>query len=228
MILGFLGFIITIVLYSVIRKAYQHFDNNAFLSPLFITPIILVAFLLWKGIPYETYHSSAKHLTTILQPATIALAVPLYKYFEMVKKNIVKILTSILLGTIVAITSTTIIASLFNLNGEMASSMIPHSVTASIAIDISQNIGGIPAITAVFVILTGIIGSIIGPIIIKYLHIDNCIARGVLLGTSAHASGTSKAFEFGSISGTISSVSMILTGIFTIFAAPILVSLISL
>ncbi|NMA69041.1 MAG: LrgB family protein [Desulfitobacterium sp.] len=228
MIKGVFGILITILLYIGIRKAYRHFDNKPLLSPLFITPIVLVAILLWQGIPYENYHLSAKYLTNILQPATIALAIPLYKYFELLKKNFAKILISIFFGTIVAITSTAAISGLFNLNGEMANSMIPHSVTASIAIDISQSIGGIPAITAVFVVLTGIIGSIIGPIIIKYLRIENCIARGVLLGTSAHASGTSKAFEFGSISGTISSVSMILTGIFTIFAAPIFVSLISL
>jgi predicted murein hydrolase (TIGR00659 family) len=217
-----LGFLMTVAIYGVTKRVYQSSHNKALLSPLFLTPIFLVSFLLWSNTPYETYNESAKYLTKSLQPATIALSIPLFKYFEVLKKNALQIVVSVLFGSIIAILSSAYIGELFGLNIQMVDSLIPRSVTTPMAMDISQNIGGIPAITAVFVILTGIIGSLIGPFIIKTLKINSCIARGVLLGTSSHASGTTKAFEFGSISGTISSVSMILAGFITIFTAPLI------
>jgi predicted murein hydrolase (TIGR00659 family) len=218
------GFLITLAIYWSVKWCYRSSHNKALLSPLFLTPIFIVTFLVWNNISYESYYTSAKYLTDTLQPATIALAIPLFKYFEVLKKNAFQIVLSVLFGSIIAISSSAYIAGLFGLNVQMVDSLIPRSVTTPMAMDISQSIGGVPAITAVFVILTGIIGSLIGPVIIKFLRINNCIARGVLLGTSAHASGTTKAFEFGSISGTISSVSMILTGFITIFTAPIMVN----
>lgn len=224
MIYTVLGFFVTIAIYACTKWLYRSSHNKALLSPLLLAPIFLVIFLLWNKIPYESYNESAKYLTYTLQPATIAFAIPLFKYFKVLKKNALLIVSSVFLGSILAISSSVFIAGLFGLNVQMIDSLIPRSVTTPLAINISESIGGIPAITAVFVILTGIVGSLIGPFIIKTLKIDNCIARGVLLGTSAHASGTTKAFEFGSISGTISSVSMILTGFITIFAAPFMVN----
>ncbi|MEA4900932.1 LrgB family protein [Desulfitobacterium sp.] len=225
MIFNVFGFIITIAIYWGAKRIYRSSNNKALLSPLFITPLFLIILLLWSNTPYESYNTSAKYISYALQPATIALAVPLYKYFDLFKKNALPIVLSVLFGTGVALSSSELFAHLFHLDSEMIGSLIPHSVTTPMAMDISQVIGGIPAITAVFVIITGIIGSLIGPTIIKHLKINNCIARGILLGTSAHASGTTKAFEFGTTSGTISSVSMILTGFITIFAAPIMVNL---
>ncbi len=224
MIYHLFGFLITIAIYWIARRTYRSSNNKALLSPLFVTPILLVAFLLWSNIPYESYNTSAKYLTKTLQPATIALAIPLYKYFEVLKKNALQIVISVIFGSIIAISSSAYIAGLFGLNAHIIDSLIPRTVTAPMAMDISQSIGGTPAVTAVFAILTGIIGSLIGPFIIRSLRIKDCIARGVLLGTSSHAAGTTKAFEFGSISGTISSVSMILTGFITIFTAPLLVN----
>lgn len=218
------GFLITIFIYWSFRWLYRSSNNQALLSPLFLTPIFLVIFLLGSNISYEAYNFSAKYLSYALQPATIALAVPLYKYFDVLKKNAQQIVLSVLFGTLIAITSSALFARWFNLDTEMAISLIPHSVTTPLAMNISQVIGGIPSMTAVFVILTGIIGSLIGPTLIKAFKINNCITRGILLGTSAHASGTTKAFEFGTTSGTISSISMILTGFMTIVAAPFLVN----
>jgi predicted murein hydrolase (TIGR00659 family) len=224
MIYNLFGFFITIAIYWVTKRFYRSSNNKALLSPLFVTPIFLVVFLLWSNIPYESYSTSAKYLTKTLQPATIALAIPLYKNFSVLKKHASQLLLSVFFGSIIAITSSAYIADLFGLNTHIIDSLIPRTVTAPMAMDISRSIGGTPAITAVFAILTGIIGSLIGPFIIRSLRIKDCIARGVLLGTSSHAAGTTKAFEFGSISGTISSVSMILTGFITIFVAPLMVN----
>jgi len=224
MIYTVFGFLITITIYWIAKRVYRSSKNKALLSPLLLTPIFLVAFLLWSHIPYESYNTSAQYLTKTLQPATMALAIPLYKHFNVLKKHASQILLSVVFGSLIAISSSAYIAGLLGLNTQMIDSLIPRTVTAPMAMDISQSIGGAPAITAVFAILTGIIGSLIGPFIINSLKIKDCIARGVLLGTSSHAAGTTKAFEFGSISGTISSVSMILTGFITIFAAPLMVN----
>jgi putative effector of murein hydrolase len=107
----------------------------------------------------------------------------------------------------------------------MVNSLIPRSVTTPIAMNISQIIGGVPNITAVFVIITGLLGTMLGPMIVKWFRIESEVARGVLLGTGAHGTGTSKAFEFSSLTGTISSISMIVSALLTLGIAPILISL---
>lgn len=117
-----------------------------------------------------------------------------------------------------------LLAKWLHLSGELATSLVPRSVTTPIAMSISQSIGGVPSITAVFVILTGVLGTLMGPTVLRLFRIDNEIARGVSLGTAAHGTGTSKAFELSSLTGTISSISMILTALFSIGLAPALLA----
>lgn len=119
-------------------------------------------------------------------------------------------------------TSSALLAKLLHLNNGLMSSIIPRSITTPIAMNVSQAIGGVPTVTAVFVIMTGLIGTIVGPFIVKWLRIDGEIARGILFGTAAHGTGTSKAFELSSLTGTISSISMILAALFTLAATPVL------
>lgn len=227
MMIGFISLLATVAIYIVMKKVYKK-HPRIYTSPLLVTPLFLAAGLLLLETSYEDYNKGGQLLTNMLQPATVAFAVPLYKYFPILKKYAVEILFNVAVGSILAILSTVVIAKLFNLGTELIESMMPRSVTTPIAMDVSKMIGGIPAITAVFVILTAIFGTVIGPLVIRYFRIENEIARGVLLGTSAHGAGTSKAFELSSVSGTISSVSMILAAIITLFAAPFFVTMISL
>ncbi|ALC82824.1 MULTISPECIES: CidB/LrgB family autolysis modulator [Bacillus] len=226
MLISFISLLATVALYIVMKKVYKK-HPRFYTSPLLVTPLFLVAGLLLMETSYEDYNKGGQLLTNMLQPATIAFAIPLYKYYPVLKKYAVEILFNVALGSILAILSTIVIAKLLNLGTDLIESMMPRSVTTPIAMDVSKMIGGIPAITAVFVILTAIFGSVIGPLVIRYFRIDNEIARGVLLGTSAHGAGTSKAFELSSVSGTISSISMILAAIITLCAAPFLVTMIS-
>lgn len=225
MILAFISLILTIGLYVGAKWCYKA-KPKVYLSPLIVTPLLLIAFLLLTHISYESYNSGAKWLTDLLQPATIAFAVPLYKYFHLLKKYATEILVSVLCGSFVAILSSLFIAKGLHLNTQIVNSLIPRSVTTPIAMGVSENIGGVPTITAVFVIMTGLLGAIIGPIIIRLLRIENDIAKGALLGTAAHAAGTSKAFECSSTAGTISSLSMIIAALITICIAPWLVSIV--
>lgn len=226
MITGLLCLFITVSLYFVCKKLYG-FKPRVYLSPLLVTPLILVIGLLLVHIPYETYNSGGKWLSSMLQPATIAFAVPLFKYYKVLKKHAALILISVLSGSIVAMVSSLLLAQSMHLDNALVSSLVPRSVTTPIAMSVSEVIGGVPNITAVFVIITGLLGSIIGPMIVKMFRIDNEVARGVLLGTGAHGTGTSKAFELSSLTGTISSISMIVAALFTLGAAPLIISVLA-
>ncbi|MCY7769184.1 CidB/LrgB family autolysis modulator [Bacillus haynesii] len=224
MLIGCLSLIATVLIYLGAKAVYTR-HPKVYASPLLVTPVILVGLLLFINIPFEAYNAGGRLLTDMLQPATVAFAIPLYKYFPVLKKYAVEIIINVAVGCCIAILSTAFIAKLFKLNEDLIESLVPRSVTTPIAMSVSEMIGGMPAVTAVFVILTALFGSVIGPMVIRYFRIDNEIARGVLLGTSAHGAGTSKAFELSSVSGTISSVSMILAAIITLCAAPFLISL---
>lgn len=224
MIHALLYIVATLAIYAVSKKIYQRYPK-VYLSPLLITPVMLILILMTRGISFEDYNTGGQWLSKMLQPATIAFAIPLYKYYDVLKKHAVVILVSVLAGSITAIVSSALIAELLKLDTSMISSLIPRSVTTPIAMNISQIIGGVPNITAVFVIITGLLGTMLGPMIVKWFRIESEVARGVLLGTGAHGTGTSKAFEFSSLTGTISSISMIVSALLTLGIAPILISL---
>lgn len=211
----------TIGIYWLVKRLYRAKPILLF-SPLLVTPIVLVCLLIWLHIPYESYNTGAKWLSYMLQPATVAFAVPLYKHFSLLKKNASQIIVSVLAGSAVAVVSSAMLSEVLRIDKQVEYSLIPRSVTTPIAMDVSRMIGGVPSITAVLVLATGLFGSLIGPSIIRYLRIQDDIARGVMLGTSAHGAGTSKAFEFSPVSGTVSSVSMILAAVATLAAASLL------
>ncbi|MUG21355.1 CidB/LrgB family autolysis modulator [Paenibacillus macerans] len=221
---GLLSLVFTLVIYYLAKRLYK-IRPKVYLSPLLITPLFLVIGLMWAQIPYETYQAGGKWLSTMLQPATVAFAVPLYKYYNVLKKHAVEILISVLTGSVVAMFSSAFLAEWLHLDNDLITSLIPRSITTPIAMNVSQVIGGVPNITAVFVIITGLLGTMLGPLVVKLFRIENEVARGVLFGTSAHGTGTSKAFELSSLTGTISSISMILAALFTLGAAPMLISL---
>ncbi|WP_027417654.1 CidB/LrgB family autolysis modulator [Aneurinibacillus terranovensis] len=220
MLSGILCLVLTVLAYWAAKKLYR-FKNIVVLSPLLVTPLLLILFLSVSHISYGTYNSGAKWLTAMLQPATVAFAIPLYKYFQLLKRHAVEILISVVFGSCIAILSSVVLAGFVHLNPQMVDSILPRSITTPIAMNVSQTLGGIPTMTAVFVILTGICGMVIGPFVIRFLQIRNSIARGVLLGMGAHGAGTSKALELGSIEGAIASLAMIIASIVTLFIAPL-------
>lgn len=214
--------LLTVIVYLLTKKLYRH-KPHMLLSPLILTPAVLILLLAVTRTSYADYNAGAHWLSDMLGPATIAFAIPLSRHFDLIKKHAAQIIVSVLTGSAAAVASSLWLAKGLGSNEKIIYSLIPHSATTPIAMNVSQSIGGIPTITAVAVMVTGIFGSLIGPPIIRLFRIRNDVARGVLLGTSAHGAGTSKAFELGSISGTVSSVSMILTAIITLFLTPLLI-----
>ncbi|MDF2923247.1 MAG: LrgB family protein [Paenibacillaceae bacterium] len=209
----------TVAVYATSKRFYRKFPRVMF-TPVVLTPVIVILILVLSQVPYDTYHSGTHYLSDMIGPATVALAVPLYKNRDVFKKHAVPILISVLAGSTAAIATSAWIAKSLNLNLEIIDSMVPRSATTPIAVVVSEYIGGIPAITAVFVLFTGVLGMVLGPLVIRFFRFKNAVAHGVLLGTSAHAIGTTKAFELSSVSGSISTVAMILTAFFTLCTAP--------
>jgi predicted murein hydrolase (TIGR00659 family) len=224
MIVSMIWLLLTVLIYAGAKRFYRTFPRVLF-TPLLIAPIAVVALILTAHVPYETYHAGAKWLSNMIGPATVSLAVPLYKNAAVLKKHALAIVASVFAGSTAAILSSVWMAKGLHLSGEIAGSLAPHSATTPIAMAASNLMGGIPAVAAVLVLLTGILGMILGPAVIRLFGIRHDIAKGVLLGTGAHAAGTTKAFEFNTLAGSISSVAMILTGLFTICTAPWLIRL---
>ncbi|MEK8129966.1 LrgB family protein [Paenibacillus filicis] len=212
-------FIVTILIYGAVKRLYR-LRPVTLLSPLLLAPAFIVAVLLESGIPYGTYEAGTSWISSMIGPATVAMAVPLYKNVHILKKHALAIGVSVLTGALVSITTSVWLARSLQLSDQIVGSLAPRSATTPIALAVSGMNGGLPALTALFVLLTGLLGILIGPLVIRIFRIRNAIARGVLLGTSAHTAGTTKAFEYDALTGSISSISMILTAFVILCSTP--------
>ncbi len=219
------SFISTVLFYVGAKYLYRQ-TKYIFLSPLVVCPVVLISLLLSFHVSYDTYNHGTQWITDMLQPATVAFAVPLYKYHKLLKKHMIAIIIGVSGGSIVAIISSIFFGKWLHVAPQMIESLAPRSVTTPIAMNVSQNIGGLPIMTAVFVILTGITGMIIGPLVLRWLPIKQKISQGMLLGMGAHGAGASKAYEIGPTEGAIASLTMIVAGLVTIVLAPLLVPIV--
>ncbi len=197
----------------------------AILNPLLTSTIIIVAILVICKIPYDTYKSSASFLSYLLTPATVCLAIPMYKQLQLLKKNFAAVVISILTGTLCSVLGIFLMAKLFALPKEHIASLLPKSITTAIGMGVSEEAGGIVTLTVVAIIITGILGNMLAETVFKIFRIQHPIARGLALGTSAHAVGTAKALELGEIEGAMSSLSIVVAGILTVVLVPIVITL---
>lgn len=194
-------------------------------NPLLLASMVLILFLSLCQIPYGDYKASAEPLTYLLLPATVSLAIPLYEQLELLKKNVVAILAGITAGVFTSILCIVALAWIFQMDYPYAVSLLPKSVTSAIGADVATELGGIASLTIAVIILTGIVGNILAHSLCKLLHITNPIAKGVAIGTSAHAIATAKALEMGKVEGAMSSLSIAFAGILTAILCPIFADL---
>lgn len=214
------GIAITLVTYEIglwVKKKV----GLAIANPLLISVILTVAFLLIFDIDYETYENGAKYISIFLTPATVCLAVPLYRQLELLKKYPKAIFGGIFAGVLTAMVSIFLLSLAFGLNHEQYITLLPKSITTAIGMGVSEKMGGITTITVVAICITGILGNIMAEAVCKLFHIDHPIARGLAIGTSAHAVGTAKAMEMGEIEGAMSSLSIVVTGILTVISVSV-------
>lgn len=207
------------LLSKVVGKRYP----SPFTTPVFFSTAIIILLLLTFGLTFEDYTIAKEIMTFLLGPATVALAVPLYKNREIIKKHSGPAIVGIVFGTISTIIGAVFIAKLLTLSNEILASVSVKSVTVPVAIEISNIIGGDPALTAAFVVATGIIGTMLGPSLMNLTNIDHPLSRGLALGTISHGQGTAQAATEGELQGAIAGVAMGLAAIFTAIAAPVIV-----
>lgn len=221
----YFGFVISIAAYMAgmwIKKK----TKSAVINPLLVSVIIVIAFLLIFNINYEAYNDGAKYISYLLTPATVCLAIPLYKQLELLKNNMTAVFAGITSGVITSAASIFIMAKLFGLSHEHYVTLLPKSITTAIGMGVSEEAGGIVTLTVVSIMITGIFGNMIADIIFKVIKIKNPIAKGIALGTSAHAIGTAKALELGEIEGAMSSLSIAVAGLMTVAVVPVMAGLI--
>ena len=185
-------------------------------NPLLIAIVLVSAVLLVCRIPYESYNQGGAIINMFLAPATACLAVSIYTQINLLRENWLPILAGCTAGSITSMGSIYLMCRLFRLDEAVSASLIPKSVTTPIAVSISENLGGIQAITVVAVILTGILGSILAPVLIKTFRVKDPVAAGLAIGACSHAVGTSRALELGETEGAMSGLSIGICGILTV------------
>lgn len=215
---AYLGMFLTLGAY-LIGLAIKKKTGHAIMNPLLIAVVIVIIFLSFLDIPYESYNQSAKLLSSLLTPATICLAVPLYEQLSLLKKHKNAIFAGIFSGVITSLVCVLALCFLFGLDHASYVTLLPKSITTAIGMGLSEKLGGYVSITVAVIIITGILGNMIAESICKIFHITEPVARGVAIGTSSHAIGTTKAMEIGQIEGAMSSLSIVISGVLTVIGA---------
>ena len=217
------GVMLTILFFNI-GIYIQKKTNKPIFNPLLIAILGIILFLSITKIPYESYKLGGDRINFFLGPVTIVLAVPLYKQFDLFKKYLLEILIGISCGVVVSFISIKLIGHFTNADVDIINSLIPKSITTPMGISLTKTLNGVEAITVVSIILTGILGAIISPIVFKIGKINNPVAKGIALGTSAHALGTTKALEMGEVEGAMSGLSIGISGIITVILIPIIIN----
>ena len=213
---------LTLAAFQAGSWAYNRSGHNPLLNPVLTAVIAVVALLMLSGTSYETYFEGAQFVHFLLGPATVALAIPLYRQFDRVKRSALALVTSLLCGSLTAIGTATGLGWLLGASRETLLSLAPKSVTAPVAMGITEQLGGLPSLTAVLVILTGILGAVLGPPLLNLIGVKDWRARGLALGTASHGIGTARALQVNELAGAFSGLAMGLNALATAILLPVL------
>lgn len=219
----FFGFFISLFAFEIGKRIFNRFKLPIF-NPILVALIIIFIFMKIFSIPTTYYSKGGDILGFFIAPATVCLAIPLYKEFKTLKNNFKVIIIGSLVGCFTAISSVLFLGKLLGINQLILLSFVPKSITTPIGIALSEQLKAIPSITVFAIIVTGITGNIFAPLMIKIFKIENAVAKGLGIGISSHAVGTSKAIELGEVEGAMSALSIVIAGIITIFLAPHIVT----
>lgn len=199
----------------------QKKTRSALCNPILIGAVLVIGVLLVTGMDPEDYQTGTAGLSWLLTPATICLAVPLHRQLKLLKKSLPAILTGIAAGTFTSLICIFFLCRLFGLNPQLSVSLLPKSITTAMGIVLAEQNGGIPALTSVIIIITGILGSFSGSVLCRICRLKDPISQGVAYGTASHVVGTSRATELSPLTGAVSSLSLVVAGILTALVFPI-------
>lgn len=213
----------TLLAYIAAEQAGRRLGQAPWANPVLFA-VLLIAPVLWvSGTPYATYFEGAQFMHFLLGPATVALALPLWDNREMIRRSALPILLSLLVGSVVAVVSAILLAQALALPEDVILSLAPKSTTAPVALGVAEAVGGIPSLTAVLVILTGIIGAILVTPMMNALRITDWRARGLAVGVAAHGIGTARAFQVNKVAGAYAGIAMALNALLTSLIVPLIV-----
>jgi predicted murein hydrolase (TIGR00659 family) len=213
---------VTILAYCLCDRISAALRRAPLANPVLMSMVLVGLLVRGTGTPYATYFDGAQFIHFLLGPATVALAIPLYQHRQMVVRSLLPMACALVAGSVTALMSAVLIARLLGAPAAVVISIAPKSVTAAVAMGISGRLGGDPALTAVLVILTGILGAIIVTPLLDRLRITDKRARGFAAGLAAHGIGTARAFQADAISGTFAGIAMGLNALLTAVIVPLL------
>ncbi|SEO78803.1 TIGR00659 family protein [Salinihabitans flavidus] len=210
----------TLVAYLLGDAASRAARHNPLVNPVLVAMLLLTGVLYATATPYRTYFDGAQFVHFMLGPATVALAVPLYNNLHLIRRSLIPMFGALLAGSLTAVVSALVVARMLGVEGALLLSLAPKSATAPVAIGISEQIGGLPTLTAVLVILTGIIGAVVVTPLMTLLRIRDWRARGFAVGVAAHGIGTARAFQVNDTAGAFAGIGMGLNALLTALVAP--------
>lgn len=221
----YFGFFITVGAYLaglMVKKKLK----LAIFNPLLIAILIVMLVLTVTGVDYDAYQQGGQFVSGLLTPATVCLAIPLYKQLHMLKKHGMAVAVGITSGVITSAVCIFLLCKVFGLGHEHYVTLLPKSITTAIGMGVSEEAGGIVTLTVMSIVVTGIIGNMCAETICRLARITHPVAKGLAIGTSSHALGTAKALELGEIEGAMSSLSIAVAGLMTVVVVPMVAGLI--
>lgn len=216
----FFGVVLSLLAYGAGCLLHKKF-RIALSNPLLISVVLVMVFLKVTGVSYEVYSRGADYISYLLTPATVCLAIPLYEQIALLKKNYKAILLGIAAGVVTSLCSILVMAALFGLDHAYYVTLLPKSITTAIAMGVSEELGGYVTLTVAVIIITGILGNMMGEAVCRIFRIREPVAKGVAMGTSSHAVGTARAIEMGEVEGAISGLSIAVAGLMTVVGASV-------
>ncbi|WPL18923.1 Inner membrane protein YohK [Thiorhodovibrio winogradskyi] len=217
---------LTLLAYLAADWLFRRSGRKALLNPVLLSILMLVTLLMATGTQYPTYFEGAQFIHFLLGPATVALAVPLYRHLDLIRRLWLPILIAIAAGALVAAGSAMLIANWLGASRQTLMSLAPKSVTTPVAMGIAEKTGGLPSLTAVLVVLTGVLGAVIGPAVLALVRVRDDRARGLALGLSSHGIGTARALQISALAGAFAALAMGLMALTSSFILPFVLRLV--
>lgn len=211
----FAGVALSLISYLVGMLLKKKFKLGIF-NPLLIAIVVSIIVLLIGKVDYKVYNEGAKYLSWLLTPATVCLAIPLYEQWGLLKKNFKAVLLGLVAGVVTSLGTVYVLSLIMGLSHKDYVTLLPKSITTAIGMGVSEELGGYVTITVAVIIVTGVLGNMIGELVCKIFRITEPISKGLAFGSAAHAIGTAKAIEIGEVEGAMSSLAIAVSGILTV------------
>ena len=211
---------LTVLAYLAGDWVFRKSGKMAIFNPVLLAIVVLVTLLKLTGTDYPTYFAGAQFVHFMLGPATVALAVPLYRHLRLIRRLWLPILAAITAGAVTAASSALLVGHALGASHDSLLALAPKSVTAPVAMGITEKLGGLPSLTAALVVLTGVLGAVLGTAVLALVRVKDDRARGLALGVTSHGIGTARAFQVSDLAGAFSALAMGLMALLSAFVLP--------